>query len=199
MSSGDGSSQSYIDRILIRKRDKDITKFPQISPVSYSDHKFASCMLYLDKLHSRGSGNKKRNTSILATGEFRNWIKLLIGRTLTGFVINNKCWYTPHSKRDIKFKSIIYSIGLVVSEQKKGKHLVKDLEETMRTDNASQVKLKRLKLKLEPRNQAYRCIVKTRLHAVGYERFKTVGWARVLGTQHENDFIIQSLVDQQVS
>lgn len=96
-----GTSLSYIDGTLIRRNERNVANFPQSHLISNSNHKLATGKLIKDRLYSKGPGYWKRNTVFSAIKLYRNRIKLLIQRALTGAIISNKWRYATQTNRKL--------------------------------------------------------------------------------------------------
>lgn len=100
-------------------------------------------------------------------------------------VINRKNCGIP-SKRAIKFEYIRYNNGSVTRVYKWKQDIVKALDEAMSTSSTGQVNVKRFELNKQLETKHMECIVRAILPALGCERMKTTGWARVVETQRGN-------------
>lgn len=126
----DGFSRSYLDRIIIRQRDKDTVSCLQIYIVSFTDHKFMTYRVILDKCQRQRIMDKwKINKAILTYKRFLNRIRELVQRAFTGAIVKNRRWSAL--KRAIRFESVRFSRELSLNKfkiEKKPWYLAINLE-----------------------------------------------------------------------
>lgn len=101
------SYKSYIDRIMIRERDRDTVSCSQIYIVPCRDHKILTCRVILDECHRQGHRYWELNKTILTYKSFFNRVRELVQRAFTGTIINNR-WCCA-LKRAISFESVRFS------------------------------------------------------------------------------------------
>lgn len=136
-SNSDDSYRSYWDRIIIRNRDKDSVGYPKFYIVLYTDHKFVTFRLTLDKLHRQGLGYRKLNNATLTYESFLNRVKELVKRPLTGVINNSRWWCTLI--RTIRSESVRFSKQLSVDKTRIKVWLIRDLEKNLVSDDIFRV------------------------------------------------------------
>ena len=189
-----GSARSYLDRIFCRLADRDSIGCPHFKVVGYSDHKFVICMVDIDRLHRQGPGYWKLNASFPARPAFRDRIRELVHRKLTGSVVNNRWWIAL--KRAFRAVALGFSKEIVLDKSRVEGELVRNLEEALRKGIATDVLAARLVLDQFFNAKHEGCVVRARARALRHEGTKAVRWARVAEAQRGNKATIRSLTDR---
>ncbi|GAB1601854.1 hypothetical protein Ahia01_000463900, partial [Argonauta hians] len=194
-STKNGKSRSYLDRIFIKKLDKDLISCPQAVRFRYTDHKLVTCVIDPGTFHKRGSGYYKLNLSLPINKTYIIQIRYLIKQLLTGAIINNRWWHAY--KRTIKKKSIEISKQLATDRNKEEEQLVDRLEEAIKKGDAASVLTAEIALDhfFDAKHEG--CIVRCKTRALGNEGVKSVSWARVTEVKNGNKSTIRSLITQE--
>ena len=95
---------SYLDRVLVRRADRDFNSRSTFHLIAWTDHKLVWVSLRLANM-PRLAGYRKFNTSLLKIGDFRDRLESLIKRALVGAVTGNR-WRVSlkHGIRDFATK-----------------------------------------------------------------------------------------------
>lgn len=104
---GNGSIQSYRDRVIVTDQYRFTFSSSQVVQIAYSDHIAVKCKMDINKFCRRGPIYWKLNKSIFNSEKFPNRIKELL---MWSSVLNSHRWFGL--KRAVCFESIRFSIQL---------------------------------------------------------------------------------------
>jgi hypothetical protein len=189
-----GTSRSYLDRVFCRLADRDSIGCPHFNVVGYTDHKFVICAIDLDRLHRQGPGYWKLNASFPARPAFRERIRVIVQRELTGAVVNNRWWIAL--KRAFRVEASKFSKQIAIDKFRVEGDVVEKLEEAIRKGIATDVLAARLVLDQFFDGKHEGCVVRAKARAQRQEGTKAVRWARVAEAQRGNKATIRSLTDR---
>ena len=113
-----GQVRSYLDRVLVRRANIDLSTCPTFHWLGWTDHKLIRVSLWLVNRPSLAS-YWKFNTSLLEIWDFRVRLENQIQQALVRAVIGNKWWASL--KYRIRDFAIKYSQHLALNRAKKAK------------------------------------------------------------------------------
>ena len=185
---GSGASDQlygYLDLVFVRRVDLDYLGGPSFDPYKDSDHKFLCVSIRLDKAKSAMSSYWKFNSSLLVEDDFRNQLKLMIKRELSGAIIGNKWW--GNLKDSIRSFAADYCRRLkldMVAEQR----LIKDkLDRVVLAGDSGQVNFAKAELASLQVKEHQALVVRARLKRMSCEATNMAQELRTEQLRHAAD------------